>query len=316
MTGVDTSDSRFPHHSGGVLQVEHSARWGAVPEPLLEDNRLDLDSRAVAAWLAIKPSGWQISIAALRRRLGRLIHASDGQPLEYRNLGKDRWQRIAGELEAAGYLQRDRRNGAAGQWIWHIVFNPVPPRGPSPGTIAGFPGDGSSATGLAGSGSTVAGKPGHKERPRKTHTNETTTTSTTSSPPSCVVDSTAQANPITTAVVVDKWAEPHKEILFRVLARAQLNSQDAQQIADEFAGVLEAASRGNHPEIRNKRGWLTKLVAGQKNDDFVFEFGRAVEARRQRLPVSAEPLARANRHVVDAQIKDMRETLKHARRSV
>ncbi|MCA8290027.1 hypothetical protein [Burkholderia vietnamiensis] len=274
-----------------------------MPEALLEDTRLDLDSRAVAAWLAIKPTGWQISIRALRSRLC---------------LGKERWRRIAGELEAAEYLFRRKHNGPRGQWIWHVIFNPVPPRSADPGTMGGFPAHGSAASGsaVAGSavaGSAVAGEPGYKEIPRKTSTNQTTTTSRTEAPARPANDPAADVNVMASAVVVDKWAEPHRELLFRVLARARLNDHDAQQIVDEFAGVLEAASRGEHPAIRNKRGWLNEIIARQKSDDFDFEFGRPVAARRQRLPAQAEPLARASPQMVDAQLEDIWAALKQAR---
>lgn len=151
----EASREGFPHHSGGVLQVQYQARYGIVPEALLEDDRLDLDSRAVAAWLAIKPPNWQISVVALRRRLARKSQQSvtEVSDLDLNSkvpmLGKDRWQRIASELEAAGYLFRQKTNGPCGQWIWKIIFNPEPK------TVAGF-----SADGEAASGTTAAGHSG------------------------------------------------------------------------------------------------------------------------------------------------------------
>ncbi len=116
----------FPNHSGGVIQVTHAGRWGAVPEALLEDKRLSLDTRAVAAWLSIKANGWQICISALRRANGE-----GGKPL-----GEHKWLRIARELEDAGYFSRQRKKGEKGQWLWCITFTPLP-------TIPGFSGHGS-----------------------------------------------------------------------------------------------------------------------------------------------------------------------------
>lgn len=160
------NESTFPHHSGGVVQVQHFARYGAVPESLLEDNRLDLDSRAVAAWLAVKPAGWQISIKNLRLRLARVDKTM---------LGKDRWQRIAHELESAGYLSRKKVNGKGGQWVWHIIFNPVP----ASWTVVGSAGYGPAERGAPTDGLAGAGIHGHKELPssesppnRPTTTNE------------------------------------------------------------------------------------------------------------------------------------------------
>jgi hypothetical protein len=144
------SDSTFLHHSGGVVQVQYATRYGSVPESLLEDIRLDLDSRAVAAWLAVKPSGWQISVMSLRMRLSIK---------DKKMLGKDRWQRIARELESSGYLFRKKINGHDGQWIWHITFNPVPT------TVGGFPDSGAAERGRPANGIAENGQPGHKVVP-------------------------------------------------------------------------------------------------------------------------------------------------------
>jgi hypothetical protein len=155
------SENTFPHHSGGVVQVRYTARFGSVPESLLEDIRLDLDSRAVAAWLAVKPSGWQISVTSLRLRL-----SLQGKKM----LGKDRWQRIARELESAGYLVRKKINGHDGQWIWHISFNPVPL------TIDGSPGSGVAELGVSANGLAVDGQAGYKVIPSLKLSKNTTTT--------------------------------------------------------------------------------------------------------------------------------------------
>lgn len=148
------ANKNFSNHSGGVVQVRHTTRYGAVPESLLEDSRLDLDSRAVAAWLAVKQDGWQILVGVLR---ARLVHG------EKVLLGKDRWQRIANELEAAGYLTRTRVNGRDGRWGWHITFTPVP----EDNTRAGLAGSGPASDGLPSGGAAGNGEPGHKVVPRK-----------------------------------------------------------------------------------------------------------------------------------------------------
>ena len=101
-------------HAGGVLKRDlgENDRYGIVPRGLLEDPRLALDTRAVAAWLAAQAQGFQISIFIMLARLG---------------VGKDRWQRMARELEAAGYLHRSKSlSGAGGRWVWRITFNPTP----------------------------------------------------------------------------------------------------------------------------------------------------------------------------------------------
>lgn len=127
--------------------------WGGVPLSLIEDSKLNLDSRAVACWLATRPNGWQILIKHMLNSL---------------SLGRDRWRRIALELENAKYLIRNPSpSGESGRWIWQIIFCPVPM---NDSTADGFAGDGQAITGSA-----VDGKPGDKnemevkqiEKPKK-----------------------------------------------------------------------------------------------------------------------------------------------------
>ncbi len=294
---------KFPHHTGGVVQVRHTERWGSVPEALLEDPALDLDSRAVAAWLAVKPQGWQISVEALRKRLGKIAPNTEGEGSQYRTLGKDRWQRIARELEAAGYLRRHQRNGRAGQWEWNIVFHPTPARALD--TSAGFSGDG-----VTGSGSSVAGKPGNKEIPSEAVTNSKRTTTTTPTDGQRGGGSALDA-PVT--VVVGGSAERHRDILITLLNQAGLSSDAGQQIADELAGRLEAAARGTHSAVGSVRGWLNSVITQYKNGSFIPEFGRAITMRRQGpLQFSASSVSeppKASRETVEANLGRLHETM-------
>ncbi len=130
-----------------------NGNWGGVPLSLIEDSKLNLDSRAVACWLATRPNGWQISIKHMLNSL---------------SLGRDRWRRIALELENAKYLIRNPSpSGESGRWIWQIIFCPVPM---NDSTVDGFAGDGQAITGSA-----VDGKASDKsemevkqiEKPRK-----------------------------------------------------------------------------------------------------------------------------------------------------
>ncbi|PRH38222.1 hypothetical protein C6T65_32880 [Burkholderia vietnamiensis] len=70
-------------------------------------------------------------------------------------------------------------------------------------------------------------------------------------------------------------------MLMQALSQAQLHGDAAQQIVDEFAGVLEAASLGRHRGIKSNRAWLKHVIALSKTGEFVPEFGRSVKARRQ-----------------------------------
>ena len=121
-------------HSGGVLSVSMppGSRYGIVPRALLEDPHLSLDTRAVAAWLSTQDAGFQVVIAVLCRKMG---------------LGKERWLRIARELEAGGYLSRrkhpigvDPITGRKNQWKWENAFTPVPDSSPGVDlSVVGFP---------------------------------------------------------------------------------------------------------------------------------------------------------------------------------
>jgi len=280
------SENKFPHHSGGVLKVEHRAHWGAVPESLLEDERLDLDTRAVAAWLAIRPPGWQISINAMRNRLGRLVStsAAGGTGYKRRTLGKERWQRIAIELEASGYLERSCLRGSAGQWQWHIVFDPTS-RLPAK-VIARSSGDGSAGAGLTGPGSAThgsasTGKAGDKGLPTRRHTkNRTTTTGKPQGDAAQSEDPSAfEERPV---VVIERCAEKHRPLLVQLLGRAELDHTAVQQIADELAGVLDAAAAGKHVGVKSVRGWVNRVIRSYQEGTFLFEFGRSIEERRLR----------------------------------
>ncbi|MBN8745499.1 MAG: hypothetical protein J0I24_14535 [Thiomonas arsenitoxydans] len=138
-------------HSGGVIRVQvPPGAWGAVPTALIEDARLSLEARAVAAWLATRPPGWQIAVPPLCRTLG---------------LGRDRWRRVAREMEDAGYLSRRAHQGGtiqkngrqhAGTWRWEILFCAVPHISDTTETakpsMDGFSGDGTSGDGTSGDG--------------------------------------------------------------------------------------------------------------------------------------------------------------------
>lgn len=246
--------SAFPHHAGGVVRVTRRSRWGSVPEALLEDQRLALDSRAVAAWLAVKPAGWQVSVQALRIRL---------------QVRKDRWQRMAGELEAAGYLIREKRQGAGGKWIWNIEFNPEPPDAPASTAIAGFSSSGCADSGEPVRGSAGAGGSGHKGLPRKeipTSVNTTTTTNTLKEV-GCGGDE-ARCGPEHTERGRSDLVFPPQLSPLEIAAIAELlghlansEAQRAQELLDELADAIENKAIRTTP-LRWFRAVLKKFDDG------------------------------------------------------
>ena len=129
-------------HAGGVVRTARppGARFGVVSRELLEDVRLPLGARLVAAWLESQQEGWQISAPHLCRRLG---------------LSKDRWQRIVRQLQEAGYMTRARGRAAGGTWVWTSTFDSEAgltiARAGSGSTGAGKSSDGQTGDGLTGS---------------------------------------------------------------------------------------------------------------------------------------------------------------------
>lgn len=255
--------SNFPNHSGGVVQVVHTARYGAVPEALLEDRRLGLDSRAVAAWLAIKASGWQINVEYLRWCL-----ALPGKE----ELGKDIWQRIATELESAGYLSRAKHRGKQGLWVWHITFNPVP----CGATVAGSAGYGGAAHGAPVHGSAADGQPGHKPVPRITVPTKKTTTN--KRPPS------PTPKPFASGDIVPPNGDPtllypiitnaEREELEKLITYCEMSAR--QEVLDEIEGIRQGGGikKGIVPLARALIG---KVAIGE----FVLSAGQNVRAQRE-----------------------------------
>ena len=103
MALLKSPSGRPIEHSGRVATVRSArtpaGQYGMVPHALLQDQSLQFDARAVAAWLVSRPEGWETSVSAIRQDLG---------------LPRGRWQRVARELEAAGYLIRIRGQYEAG----------------------------------------------------------------------------------------------------------------------------------------------------------------------------------------------------------
>ena len=85
-----------------ILRVDMDAGgWEAITTALINDERLEFDTRGFAAWLLARPDGRQIKAAALPH----LLKCSSG------HVGRDKARRFFRELEHAGYLTRTRRRG-------------------------------------------------------------------------------------------------------------------------------------------------------------------------------------------------------------
>jgi hypothetical protein len=132
-----------------VLRIKQRKRgWVPIPRALIDDARLQFDTRAVANWLISKSDGWQIRLVALPYLLQQ--RAGPGE-----RMGRDRVRRMLRELENAGYLTRARSKKADGRWAWRVELSDAPvPLHRSP-TIDGSAVDGSATDGSAVDGSGV-----------------------------------------------------------------------------------------------------------------------------------------------------------------
>ena len=97
-----------------VLRIKQRKRgWVPISRALIDDARLQFDTRGVATWLIAKPDGWQIRLGALPYLLQQ--RAGPGE-----RMGRDRVRRMLRELENAGYLTRARSKKRNGRWAWRV----------------------------------------------------------------------------------------------------------------------------------------------------------------------------------------------------
>jgi hypothetical protein len=78
-----------------AVRVSAFGQWVPISRALIDDVRLQFDTRAIASWLIAKPDGWEIRLVAppylLQQRAGPGEH-----------VGRDRVRRMLRELENAG----------------------------------------------------------------------------------------------------------------------------------------------------------------------------------------------------------------------
>ena len=99
--------------AGGILKQRRRDCFAQVPNDLARDKRLSLDARGLATYLLSLPGDWELRVRQLRADLG---------------LGEERWQRLASQLERAGYLARVAVPAAeekGSRWTWISLFEPA-----------------------------------------------------------------------------------------------------------------------------------------------------------------------------------------------
>ena len=111
-----------------TIRVTKRTRFTVIDRATVNDGRLSFRARGVLLWLLDKPDDWQTDSNAIARAGTE---------------GRDAVRASLKELEACGYLVRNKRQTAGGQWITDIEVHERPaqptPENPSSG---GKPGPG------------------------------------------------------------------------------------------------------------------------------------------------------------------------------
>jgi len=246
-----------------VLRIKkYKHGWIQVSRALINDRRLQFDTRGFAQWLIAKPPGWEIRVGVLPHLLKD--HAGPGE-----RIGRDKLRRYLRELEMAGYLTRTRARKPDGRWVWHIEFSDCP--------------DTPTMDGLAVDGSAVDGQGvdivNTQDYSRLDNSIPTTTTATISSGDE--------------SVVVAAIAEiQYPGILAgALLASAQklievCPAEQRQAVLDEIGAMYAKGT------VKSPLGLLSSLVRKAKKGEFIPNHGLALYQRqwaetpvRERQPV-------------------------------
>lgn len=93
-----------------TLKVHNSRRFGVVPDSVLEDQTLSLETRAVAAWLAGRSDGFEIRVEAMRTR--------------FLGVSEKRWRSIRKDMEVKGWWRSSKApTGPRGRFEWTHEFS-------------------------------------------------------------------------------------------------------------------------------------------------------------------------------------------------
>jgi hypothetical protein len=194
-----------------LIRVNKDAgRWEAVPVRLAECSALSRGAVGLAVWLLCRRDGFEVWMSALPRLL------SNGAE----HVGREKLRRWVRELEAAGYVQRDRQRGDNGRWEWTFLFSAEP-------TIDGFAVDGAAAGGQSAREATVGGQPVDKQQTRTTsrlRLHQTTTT--------------AEQQPVVVVGLDQPPLADHEASIRKYLAVCPVALR--QQVVDEAAGIAMA----------------------------------------------------------------------------
>jgi hypothetical protein len=85
-----------------IIRRHHNSHFTVIPNAIFEDSRLSIEAKGALGYLLSRPHDWVVRLAHLGRVLG---------------VGRDKMERIIGELIAAGYVLRGaQRRTQSQQW--------------------------------------------------------------------------------------------------------------------------------------------------------------------------------------------------------
>jgi hypothetical protein len=133
-----------------IVRNRSHENFTVVANEVVNDHRLSFRALGLLVELLSKPDNWRTSASDLSRE---------------RKEGRDAVRAALGEIEAAGYLMRVKRQNSAGQWStqWELFDRPQNPHHGPPGNgeTGGFPaGDGFPGFGNPDAGEPDSGEPG------------------------------------------------------------------------------------------------------------------------------------------------------------
>jgi hypothetical protein len=84
-----------------IRRRKHNANFTIVPNAIVEDMRLSVEAKGTLAYLLSRPADWTVRL----RQVGKTLR-----------MGRDKTQRVFGELKGAGYVVRRSQQRAGGRW--------------------------------------------------------------------------------------------------------------------------------------------------------------------------------------------------------
>jgi len=259
-----------------IIRTIKNKNYTTINNTVLEDVRLSWEAKGLATYLLSKPDDWRIKTT-------QLWHASAN--------GIQAVKRILRELEAAGYLQRERsRDPQTGKFVWMQILYEIPlpvetaPPVEEKTTIGRNPSDGQPSDGKPSDGKPSDGNP-YYGKPCDGFPSDIVSTDIPSTDiPSTDIPSTEVVNPEPSspdlspkatkkgdgdeASSPDEWRQV-TELMHRCgITLSGYMSEQYQDMLKEYgalavlAGIRNAADNGKAGRLKYVRACVSNAAAG------------------------------------------------------